>query len=506
MALLLPCAVPAEERVVHARGDHYYPPFEYLDEQGNPTGFNVELFRAVADVMGLEIRIELGPWGEIRKELEEGRIDLITGMFYSQARDKLVDFSTPHSIVSHTIFIRKGSPIKTQDDIYGREILVQKGDIVHDYLLENEVTDNMIPVTDQREALLILNKGYHDAAFLSKLQGLYFRTQLNLKNITTIEESLIPRRYCFAVKEGDQELAALLNEGLNILKLNGTYEEIHNRWFGVLERRSALQEVQRVLVIGAAAAVILIALLLVWSWSLRISVQRKTRHLAREIEQRKEMESILTQNRAELQTSLAEKNVLLGEVHHRVKNNLQIISSLLELQRGAPGEERTDAVLLTSQSRIRSMALIHEQLYSSERYGAVNLQQYVDELLPTLFHAYRSEGSRIKISKEVEPVEIDIDRAVPLGLIISEILTNSLKYAFPGNRSGEISVILRRTEKGKLEIILADDGIGWRTEEKQGKTLGLYLIQTLVNQLDGELYRESSTGTRYEIILPLSKT
>ena len=337
--LLVSVSAPAFSDPLIARGDRNYPPYEFLDEEGEPTGFNVDLFRAVAAVMGLEAEVSLGEWTEVRRQLEEGEIDLLIGMFYSESRDREVDFSVAHSIVSHSIFVRSDSSIKSEADLEGKEILVQAGDIVHDYLLENHITDHLIPVADQRQALQLLNRGFHDAAYISKLQGLYFLEQLDLKNVRSIEGSLIPRRYCFAVREGNQELIAQLNEGLNILKLDGTYDEIYDRWFGVLEERDALRRVRRILIPAGVAVLAVILLLSGWSWSLRRQVSRRTRHLKEEIDRRRGAEATLIASKRRAEESLREKEVLLAEVHHRVKNTCRsstVCSSCSGMHRNPP--------------------------------------------------------------------------------------------------------------------------------------------------------------------------
>lgn len=485
-----------------ARGDSYYPPFEFINDQGEPDGFNVELFRAVAEVMGLEAEIDLGPWTEVRNDLESGRIDLLVGMFYSEGRDQLVDFSTPHSIISHTIFIPRGSPIASVEDIRGKEILVQEGDIVHDYLIENHLTDFLIPVVDQREALKLLNRGYHDAAFVAKLQGLYFQEELGLSNIRTIRDTLIPQRYCFAVREGDQELLALLNEGLNIVKLNGTYEKIYDRWFGVLEQQNIFRRFRRTILLSGTGLLLVSAFLVAWTWSMRITVRRRTRDLQEEIVHRRHIEE-------QLAGSLAEKEVLLSEIHHRVKNNLQIINSLLELQRNSVEDSEVDQMLRASQGRIRSMALVHEQLYGEKSFSSISLESYLVELTDSIYPAFQEEAGRILLDRDLQDLEIDIDKAIPLGLIVSEIMTNSFRHAFPEGRGGRISLRCRQVER-ILRLELRDDGVGKEATKRRkpvtgAPSLGGQLIEALVLQLGGSLRTEDAVGTAYFIEIPLKK-
>ena len=128
-------------------GDNNFPPYEFLDADGQPAGYNVALIEAVADVMGMEIEIRLAPWAEVRQALERGEIDVLQGMFYSEGRDQLVDFSTPHTIVHHAIFVRRGSDqISALEDLQDKEIIVQNSDIMHDYVMLNDISAQVFPV------------------------------------------------------------------------------------------------------------------------------------------------------------------------------------------------------------------------------------------------------------------------------------------------------------------------------------------------------------------------
>ncbi len=283
----------AQERKILVRGDRDYPPYEFLDEKGQPTGFNVELIQAVAEVMGLKMEISLGPWEEVRGQLEDGRIDALSGMYYSESRGRLVNFSVPHIIVTHTLLVRKGSPIKSLDDIGGKEILVQHGDIMHDFLVESGRPVRTIPVKSQIEALKLLDSGKYDAALAPKLQALYFINKFNLNNIEPVGPSILPRRYCFAVKKGDDVLLAKLNEGLDILGINGKYGEIHDKWFGVYDSTSFSRKVWRYLMWILIPLLGLLALISMWSWILRKNVADKTNDLTRELAERRKIEEEL---------------------------------------------------------------------------------------------------------------------------------------------------------------------------------------------------------------------
>lgn len=212
----------------------------------------------------------------------------------------------------------------------------------------------------------------------------------------------------------------------------------------------------------------------------------------------------ITQRRAadeKIRASLREKEVLLQEIHHRVKNNLQVVSSLLSLQSRGIVDEDTRQKFKESQNRVQSMALIHEQLYQSANLSEINYPQYIRQLAAHLFRSYRVSSSRIELKPEIEDVHLSVDVAVPVGLMINELVSNSLKYAFPNGRGGFIRIGLRKGAYGRMTLSVADNGIGLPEEVGFGstQTLGLRLVGTLVRQIDGSVQVDRSGGTAIHI-------
>jgi two-component sensor histidine kinase/sensor domain CHASE-containing protein len=199
-----------------------------------------------------------------------------------------------------------------------------------------------------------------------------------------------------------------------------------------------------------------------------------------------------------------DKEVLLKEIHHRVKNNLQVISSLLALQASAAPDPRTRGLLTESRDRVKSMALIHEKLYQSGAERGVSFAAYVRDLAAHLRHSYAGNSESVTVDIDVEAITLDMDVSVPFGLIINELLSNALKYAFPEGRRGKISVRLRRAEDGTLNLSISDDGVGFPTSVNWRKpsTLGLRIVHILVEQLKGTLALEPGPGTVFSIEIP----
>lgn len=208
----------------------------------------------------------------------------------------------------------------------------------------------------------------------------------------------------------------------------------------------------------------------------------------------------------EIVASLKEKEVLLKEIHHRVKNNLQIISSILNLQSSFVSDEKTLEILQESRNRIRSMAIIHENLYRTEDFSSINFADYLYNLVTNLIASYRIQHE-IHLDTDIEEIDLVLDQAIPCGLLVNELITNSLKYAWKKNQEGTIFIKLKE-ENSRIFLGIADDGVGLpsRFEDMSSDTLGLQLVITLVEQLDGELLVNSDKGTEYLINFKNLKT
>lgn len=202
----------------------------------------------------------------------------------------------------------------------------------------------------------------------------------------------------------------------------------------------------------------------------------------------------------QLITTINEKDTLLREIHHRVKNNLQIISSLLNLQSRYIEDSVSLEVFKESQNRVRSMAIVHEKLYKSDHMSKIDFGEYIEDLVSSLFYNYNINPEKIKLSTNIENIFFDVDTCIPCGLIVNELLTNSVKHAFPDDMSGEIRIDMQYNE-GIYTLYMGDDGVGFPStiDYKNTDTLGLQLVTNLVNQLDGSLEILNNTGTTFII-------
>jgi two-component system, sensor histidine kinase PdtaS len=214
----------------------------------------------------------------------------------------------------------------------------------------------------------------------------------------------------------------------------------------------------------------------------------------RNAQTRKRANALLSSQKAEIEVKSNQNELLLKEIHHRVKNNLQSISSLLSLQSAHITDAGVKQAVAAGQHRVEAMALIHQKLYQRDNLAAIEMKGYLADLVQSLIHTFDADPDRLHFLLDMPELELDVDTAVPLGLIVNELVTNSLKYAFPDGRTGEIAVSLRQAGQ-QLELVVRDDGVG-AANLKTGTSFGSKLIQLLSMQLGGQL--EVSTEAGYE--------
>ena len=245
-----------------------------------------------------------------------------------------------------------------------------------------------------------------------------------------------------------------------------------------------------------------------WLWARTFPVRNpqgaiyRLAGIAEDITQRKQTEQ-------QIQASLKEKEILLQEIHHRVKNNLQVIYSLLNLQSGYIKDEQALQSFKESQNRIKSIALIHENLYHTNNISQINFAEYVQELVVNLFYAYGVNSAVISLKVNVEDILLSVDKAIPCGLIINELVSNCIKHAFPLGRSGEVCVfMIRPNQNNKVTLTVRDNGVGFpkNIDFRNPESLGLQLVNTLASQLKGKIKLNCNKITEFKLEFSLRES
>jgi len=306
-ALVSAESLPEHQNILKAASELDYPPFAEVKPDGTAAGFSVDLLKAATDAVGLSVSFKVGPWNAIKQELVDKKIDVLPLVSYSKERDKVYDFTAPYLRMNGTVFVRKGNTaIQHLSDLQDKEVLVMQGDTAHEYVVTKKLSKNIIPTVSYDEAFTLLASGKHDAVVVQQIVGLQMIKKLHIANVVPVKQKVVSslkpmalklegfeQKFCFAVPEGSQDVLSLLNEGLAIIYLNGTYNTLYDKWFAPI-LPTPIVPLSKLI---KQTLLILVPLLLVFTllglWYLKRLVNKRTTHLELEIKQRKTIESEL---------------------------------------------------------------------------------------------------------------------------------------------------------------------------------------------------------------------
>ena len=262
-------------------GDRAYPPYEFVDANGQPAGFNVDLTRAIARHLGWAVDVRLGDWGDVRNGLEAREIDVVQGMFYSAEREETFDFSPPSTHVQHVVVVRAGSPEPADlQALNGKSVLVMAGDIMEDQVAAQSPEARRRAVPTQEEALRRLAAGEGDCALVAQVPARYWIQKNGWDNLKILAPPVLSAEYCYAVPDGNQELIAAFSEGLAALKASGEYRQIQIKWLSPYEAPGfSFRKLVQIVVLATLPLLALLLAALAWTRSLRRRVEARTREL-----------------------------------------------------------------------------------------------------------------------------------------------------------------------------------------------------------------------------------
>ena len=499
-------------RAYRSATEYDYPPFSVTDS-GEADGFSVELLKAVAAETGIRLTFRIDEWSVIKEELRNGELDVLPLVSYSEERDEYYDFTVPYIVMYGNIFVRTdNSTIFSEEDLIGKEIAVMNGDTAHEYALRMGYSDRLVLTSTFQEAFQRLQDGEFDAVLAQSLVGEKIISDMGLNNVKAVNQladdgisrikttlSGFEQKFCFAVKEGDRELLAKLNEGLAVVSVNGTYNQLYEKWFPfLLENKPSTKEI-----LTTVASILIPALLLMMGFFV-IAVRREVKRKTWQLEQANEAKSrFLADMSHELRTPL---NAILGystlmqkdtDLSSKNHHNLAVINKsgnhLLSL---------INDILEITKIETRKSMLKHE---------IFDLHQLVEDIEAMFALEIQRKNLSFETRRLSEIPRFVIGDPLKLRIVLINLVGNAVKFTEHGGVALQFSMQERLQNKFRMLIEVEDTGPGISEAEKEklfqlfsqtetgrkqanGSGLGLVISQESVRMMGGKIRVDSREG------------
>ena len=539
----------ADNPLIYKSATEYdYPPFSVTDS-GEADGFSVELLKEVLNVMGLEATFKIDEWNVLKEELANGQLDILPLVGYTEERDEVYDFTIPYIIMHGNIFVRKGNDsIKSEADLNGKEIIVMEGDNAHEYAMRMGFTDNLILTKTYTEAFRLLESGKHDAVLAQGLVGQELLNSLDIRNIEAATEVLddditelkinltgFEQKFCFAVKEGNKDLLAKLNEGLAIVSANGKFNELYNKWFPFLvDRKPTLIETLKSSMVIVVPLIILILFISV------IYTERQVKIKTRQLEESNKS-ILLMEAQLRNQQKLESIGVLASGVAHEINNPLngimnysQIITDLIHERKENCEDTKAEIdsyaeEIITETKRISTIVkdLLQFSRVEKQQMAKTNIRDIIRNMESLINIIVKRD--QIDFTMDISDDLPDIScRSHQIQQVILNLLTNSkdaLNIKYPGYDEDKKIILtagpVQKDGRPYIRITVEDRGNGvpgkikdkifdpfFTTKSRaEGTGLGLSISYGIIKDHGGELSFESEEGkyTRFFIDLPIGE-
>jgi len=529
----------ANDEIIRIGGDLYYPPYEFLNSQGEPDGYNTELTLAIAEVMGMKVEFVFDSWSSVRSQLDTQEIDILQGMVYSDMRAKTLSFSPSHALITQSIFTRKGLPIiRNLSSFNGQDLVVQDQGIMHDYLLENKVNANLVLVETHADALRLVASGSSDYALVANLPGLYLGKELALSNLRSITQPYGTQRYGYSALKKNENLIARFSEGLAILKNTGRQQAIYDKWLGPLSKQGPdWKVIGQFTLIVSSLLFLFLGGSLIWNRMLSREVLKRTEKL--ELQQQQLIQA----------DKMASLGVLVSGVAHEINNPCSLmllnIPAIQEVHRDLEDiledhfQNHGDFYLAGieySLMRDELPKMLNDMMAGSQRISRIvndlrdfgrqeniELTEHVDinQLVSTSYRlieqTIRSYSDNVSIEYE-DNLPSFLGSAQRIEQVIINLIVNAAQSLTSRDKSIHIRTYFNRQSK-QLTLEIKDQGCGiaienlkrledpfFTTKRDQGGTgLGLSISSNIVSEHGGQLSFKSilKQGTTVILTLPV---
>ena len=495
-----------------ASGDRQFYPYEYINKDGAPDGFDVELFRALMKNLHLDYDLTLGDWSQVHRLMKNKKIDVIVGVMYSPQRAKYIRFGIPHNIITLSFTVKNGSGFESSDNLKGRRIAVQKMDRGYDYLRETGFTDKIVAVNTIKEGFRMLESGDCDAVLFDHLSSLTMARDLKLKDTKIIASNIAPQRYSIGVNYKDEDLLFLLNEGLYEMKVSGEYDKIYNKWFNVTDHvgdkyKHTVYIVKCVLI----SLWVLLLLGVIFILVLRSKVKRSTKEI------------LIERDRAERADKL--KSVFLSNMSHEIRTPLNAIVGFAGLlcEEGQDIEDKKNYAEIIKCNSRQLLQLVSDILDTAKiESGTLVLNKNDFTIEDPCTEAFMSVKVNFTSENVILQEDYKCDCIVNADLLrIEQVIVNFLTNAIKFTKKGSITLsTICCPDSDTVEVSVTDTGIGISNEDAntvfdrfnqvdkmgRGAGLGLSISKNIIELSGGEIGvdSEEGKGSKFWFRLPIA--
>ena len=484
-----------------------FSPYIILKKEGEPEGIIIDHLSLIAERTG--VTFSFIPSGKTFKEAIDGiknhqGPDLIAAVVRTSERQQSILFTRDYIKSPFMIFMRDDRKRITvdMDSLIGKKVALLKGGALKSMVEKDYPGVQQILFNNHREAIDAVANKEAEAYIGNLTHASYNILKYGYYNLRMVAPTPFGDQVLsMGIRNDWHELAGIIDKGLATITPK-EQNEIRNRYISLRYDQSNTAEIIKWVLITAGIGSSILLLFVFWNISLSRKVKKRTYSLERSA---KTLETeIISRKKAEKQikASLKEKETLLHEIHHRVKNNMQIIASLLDMLLGRKNKIDVETVVKESKGRVYAMAAIHESLHQSENFSEIDLNTYVQQLSSLLSQTYVANPERVHFDIEIPDIRLPIDKANPLGLVLNELISNSLKYAFPDDQKGTIGLKADIQDENIIEIVISDNGVGMPEgfDGRNTSSLGLNLVRSIAeDQLGGSVEMECINGTKFAI-------